>query len=83
MFRRFTRRCGRLPLFRLGLALILLGQLVDGLDALMGLDLAAILPDGWNVAEVMGYLGVTKIALRGIFVVATALHQQRAPPDAN
>ncbi|UYO47807.1 hypothetical protein KQX64_17770 [Rhodopseudomonas palustris] len=83
MFRRFTRRCGRLPLFRLGLALILIGQLVDGLDALMGLDLAAILPAGWDPAKVMGYIGLTKIALRGIFVVGTALHQQRAPPDTN
>lgn len=79
MFRRFTRRCGRLPLFRLGLITILLSQFIDGLDALMGLNLAAILPDGWDPAEVMAYIGLAKIGLRLIFALATAL--QRDSPD--
>ncbi len=79
MFRRFTRRCGRLPLFRLGLITILLSQFIDGLDALMGLNLAAILPEGWDPAEAMAYIGLAKIGLRLVFALATAL--QRDSPD--
>lgn len=77
MFRRFLRRCGRLPLFRLGLGVIILGQLVDGLDALIGLDLAALLPSEWNVTRITAALGVAKITLRGIFVIASAVEAKR------
>jgi hypothetical protein len=71
MYRRILRRCGRLPLFRLGAALVILSQIIEALDALVGLDLASILPAHYNVAAIVTAIGLLKIVLRGLFVVAS------------
>ncbi|NPU64603.1 hypothetical protein HL667_06300 [Bradyrhizobium sp. 83012] len=81
MFRRFWRGCGRLPLFRLGAVLVILSQAMEALDALAGIDLAALLPAGTNVSRIVAAIGLLKIALRGVFVI-TQLFQAK-PPEAH
>jgi hypothetical protein len=71
MFRRIMRRAGRLPLFRLGAVLVILSQVIEALDALAGLDLASILPAHYSVAAIITAIGLLKIVLRGVFVVAS------------
>jgi hypothetical protein len=73
MYRRFLVRCGRLPLFRIGGALVVLSAMLEGLDALSGIDFASILPAGTNVPGILAVIGLIKIALRGAFVIASAL----------
>jgi len=72
MYRRFWRRCGRLPLFRLGGALIVLSALIDTLDALLGLDLASLVPGRYDPGKVVAAIGAVKIALRFVFMLGTA-----------
>jgi len=70
---RIWDRCKRLPLFRIGGLLVVLSAMLEGLDALAGIDFSSILPEGYNVAGIVAIIGLIKIVLRGAFVIATAL----------
>lgn len=79
MFRRLRRRCMALPLFRIGTVLVVLSATVEGLDALGGIDLEALVPAGHDATRIVAGFGVLKIALRGLLVVVAALQ----PKDAS
>lgn len=72
MYRRFLRRCGRIPLFRLGVVLVGLSAVVDGLDALGGIDIESLIPAHHDAARVMAQIGLAKIVLRAVLAIATA-----------
>ena len=69
-------RLRRLPLLRLGVALVALSAVVDGLDALGAVDLAALIPARHDAAKIIAALGVAKIVLRGVLMIATAIQKQ-------
>jgi hypothetical protein len=73
MLQRFWAWCKTLPLFRLGTALVILGAMVDGLDALGAIDLSTLIPAGHDAGKIIAAIGVAKIVLRGVLMVATAL----------
>lgn len=73
MFRRLRGRFMKLPLFRMGLALVALSAIVDGLDALTGVGLESLIPATHDAAKVMAVIGVIKIVLRGVLVIASAI----------
>lgn len=79
MFRRLWARCMELPLFRIGTVLVVLSAMVEGIDALGGINIEALVPAGHDAARVIAALGVAKIALRGLLVVVAALQ----PKDAS
>jgi hypothetical protein len=68
-----------LPLFRIGTVLVALSAMVEGLDALGGIDIESLVPASHDAARVVAAIGVVKIALRGLLVVVAALQ----PKDAS
>lgn len=80
MLQRLWARCMELPLFRIGTVLVVLSAMVEGIDALGGIDLEALVPAGHDAARVVAALGVVKIALRGLLVVVAAF-QPKDPSE--
>jgi len=70
-------RYSRLPLFRIGGVLIVLGGLLEALEALGALDISSLLPAGCDAGLAVAIIGLVKIVLRFVIVLLTFFSEHK------